>query len=156
MDYIVPRGPCRQTSSILSSRCPCLRFMVHPAAAANSFQCDGCGHHASFHELRSNSDEVFRSRWAREDGSFDREAYEADEEVQEILAKRRRLGYTKPMHSTDNLTMPQKAQSTLVDKPRSAFVTEPMWPPEPKKRKAATSARAAHNFEKTFDDLDPA
>ena len=92
--------------------------MIHPAAAANSFACDGCGHHASFHEMRSESEEYFSGRWTRPDGTFDREAYDADEEVQEALAKKRRLGYTKPMHSSGNLTMPHKAQSTLMDGPK--------------------------------------
>ena len=132
MSYKFPRGPCRQTSTILSSRCPCLRFMIHPSAASNSFSCDGCGHHASFHEMRSESEEYVQGRWTREDGTFDRDAYEADEEVQEVMAKRRRLGYMKPMYSSGDLTMPHKAQSTLVDGPQ-------------KKRKGQT---------KTFDDLD--
>ena len=67
--------------------------------------------------MRSESEDYISGRWTREDGTFDREAYEADEEVQEVLAKRRRLGYTKPMHSSGNLTMPHKAHSTLVDGP---------------------------------------
>ena len=82
--------------------------------------------------MRSESEEYVQGRWTREDGTFDRDAYEADEEVQEVMAKRRRLGYMKPMYSSGELTMPHKAQSTLVDGPQ-------------KKRKGQT---------KTFDDLD--
>lgn len=82
--------------------------------------------------MRSESEEYIQGRWTREDGTFDREAYEADEEVQEVMAKRRRLGYTKPMHSPGDMTMPHKAQSTLIERPNG-------------KRKG---------HPKTFDDLD--
>jgi hypothetical protein len=104
--------------------------MIHPGAAPTSFLCDGCNHHASFHEMRNKQEETIRARWTREDGSFDREAYEADEEVQEVLAKRKRLGYNKPMYSSVDHVMPGKAQSTLVEGP-------------PKKRKS---------IGKSFDD----
>ena len=40
--------------------------------------------------MRSESEEYISGRWTRADGTFDREAYEADEEVQEVLAKKRR------------------------------------------------------------------
>lgn len=43
---------------MLSPGCPCLRFMLNPLQAASSFACDGCGHHASFHNLRNPSEEV--------------------------------------------------------------------------------------------------
>lgn len=42
---------------MLSPCCPCLRFMLNPLQAASSFACDGCGHHASFHNLRNPSEE---------------------------------------------------------------------------------------------------
>ena len=110
--------------------------MIHPSAASSSFSCDGCGHHASFHEMRSESDELVQGRWTREDGTFDRDAYEADEEVQEVLAKKRRLGYTKPMYSSGDFTMSHKAQSTLMDGP------------QPQKKRRGSG--------KTFEDLDSA
>lgn len=31
--------------------------MLNPLQAASSFLCDGCGHHASFHNLRNPSEE---------------------------------------------------------------------------------------------------
>ncbi|RPA98578.1 hypothetical protein L873DRAFT_1686961 [Choiromyces venosus 120613-1] len=57
MNYQVPRGKC---PSVLSTSCPCLRFMLNPLQAASSFACDGCGHHASFHNLKNpgEDDEV--------------------------------------------------------------------------------------------------
>lgn len=42
---------------MLSPGCPCLRFMLNPLQAASSFACDGCGHHASFHNLRNPNEE---------------------------------------------------------------------------------------------------
>lgn len=32
--------------------------MLNPLQAASSFACDGCGHHASFHNLRNPTEEV--------------------------------------------------------------------------------------------------
>jgi hypothetical protein len=91
--------------------------MIHPIKAPTSFECDGCGHHASFHQMQNKIDEAITSRWTREDGSFDREAYEMDEEVQEVLAKRKRLGIQGDMTSNGNILMPDKARSTLVGQP---------------------------------------
>ncbi|KAG0130450.1 hypothetical protein HOY82DRAFT_371603 [Tuber indicum] len=51
MNYQVPRGKCVHKLGVLSTSCPCLRFMLNPLQAASSFACDGCGHHASFHNL---------------------------------------------------------------------------------------------------------
>lgn len=68
--------------------------------------------------MRNKTDDAIKARWTRDDGTFDREAYEADEEVQEVLAKRRRLGYHKPMYSSadaSNHSMPEKAQRHLLD-----------------------------------------
>lgn len=117
MSYIPPKGPCNHKASIVSAACTCLRFMIHPIKAPTSFDCDGCGHHASYHAMQNKIDDSITSRWTREDGSFDREAYEADEEVQEVLAKRKRLGIERDMTSNGDLLMPDKARSTLVGQP---------------------------------------
>lgn len=37
--------------------------MVHPLKAATSFECDGCGHHASFHKLDNPEDEESVGNW---------------------------------------------------------------------------------------------
>ncbi|KAI5805853.1 hypothetical protein EDC01DRAFT_268314 [Geopyxis carbonaria] len=61
MNYSIPRGKCVHKPSMLSPSCPCLRFMLNPLQAASSFACDGCGHHASFHNLKGpEDDEGFR------------------------------------------------------------------------------------------------
>lgn len=62
MSYTPPRGPCSQKLSIMST-CACYRFMVHPLKAATSFDCDGCGHHASFHQMENPAEEEAASRW---------------------------------------------------------------------------------------------
>ncbi|KAL8865934.1 MAG: hypothetical protein Q9174_006600 [Haloplaca sp. 1 TL-2023] len=68
MQYAPPRGPCFQKSSILTS-CPCFRFMLHPLKGATSFECDGCGHHASFHKKENREDEEIERRWKDADAS---------------------------------------------------------------------------------------
>lgn len=62
MSYTPPRGACSQKLSIMST-CPCHRFMVHPLKAATSFDCDGCGHHASFHQMENPAEEEAARRW---------------------------------------------------------------------------------------------
>lgn len=62
MSYAPPRGPCSHKSSILTS-CPCYRFMLHPLKGSTSFECDGCGHHASFHKMDNKEDEESVRRW---------------------------------------------------------------------------------------------
>jgi hypothetical protein len=70
--------------------------------------------HASFHKMENRVDEAVVSHWKLADGTFDREAYIMDEEVQEILAKRRRQGITREMSSIAATGMPDKAKSTLM------------------------------------------
>ncbi|KAK6500415.1 hypothetical protein TWF481_010759 [Arthrobotrys musiformis] len=65
MSYPIPRGPCLQKSSLISAGCSCQRFMVHPLKATTSFDCDGCGHHASFHKMKSHEEEVENAAKAR-------------------------------------------------------------------------------------------
>jgi hypothetical protein len=41
--------------------------MVHPLKAASSFECDGCGHHASFHKMDNQKEEEITRRWKVEE-----------------------------------------------------------------------------------------
>ncbi|KAK4503399.1 hypothetical protein PRZ48_004314 [Zasmidium cellare] len=73
MEYQPPRGRCNYKTSILSS-CPCLRFMLHPVKAgflraATSFDCDGCGHHASFHSLENEDEDKVLKKWAENESN---------------------------------------------------------------------------------------
>jgi hypothetical protein len=88
--------------------------MIHPVKAATSFECDGCGHHASFHKMENPSEEECVKRWSTVDGYFDREAYSNDEEVLEVLAKRRKLGIKEHFSSFADVAMPEKAKATLM------------------------------------------
>ncbi|TKA52030.1 hypothetical protein B0A55_12741, partial [Friedmanniomyces simplex] len=36
--------------------------------AATSFECDGCGHHASFHSLENPSEDAVLRKWAQQEG----------------------------------------------------------------------------------------
>ncbi|KAI2486650.1 hypothetical protein Ptr902_00783 [Pyrenophora tritici-repentis] len=66
MNYVPPRGQCNHKASLLSSTCPCLRFMLHPLKVASSYECDGCGHHASFHSMENKAEDEIRKRWETE------------------------------------------------------------------------------------------
>ncbi|KAF2091668.1 hypothetical protein K490DRAFT_61100 [Saccharata proteae CBS 121410] len=79
MGYTPPRGSCNFKQSLVSNKCPCLRFMVHPLKASKSstvrtgtgnvtvstsFECDGCSHHASFHNMSNAVDDAVVAAWA--------------------------------------------------------------------------------------------
>lgn len=93
MNYTPPRGSCNFKGGIMSGTCPCLRFMLHPvkvsddtdvlfhsqisrnpcekcstaktntSQAATSFECDGCSHHASFHNLENPKEDEILQKW---------------------------------------------------------------------------------------------
>ena len=89
-NYTPPRGQCNYKPSIMSAKCPCLRFMLHPlkvlappslivretrtiqsvgansAQSTSSFECDGCAHHASFHSMENKEEDEIRKRWEQE------------------------------------------------------------------------------------------
>ncbi|KAF1825239.1 uncharacterized protein K489DRAFT_308622, partial [Dissoconium aciculare CBS 342.82] len=93
MNYKPPRGRCNHKSSLISS-CTCLRFMLHPVKvrprcaeqmAATSFECDGCGHHASFHSLENVAEDAILKKWSVE------ASREASQSSTSAVKKRRRL-----------------------------------------------------------------
>ncbi|SMY23400.1 unnamed protein product [Zymoseptoria tritici ST99CH_1A5] len=63
MSYTPPRGRCNHKPGYLST-CPCLRFMLHPVKAATSFECDGCGHHASYHSMDNPEEDAILQKWS--------------------------------------------------------------------------------------------
>ncbi|KAF1981009.1 hypothetical protein K402DRAFT_343312 [Aulographum hederae CBS 113979] len=73
MEYTPPRGPCNHKTSLMSPACACLRFMLHPLKSATTFDCDGCGHHASFHSMENKADEAIIQRWKTEEADRERE-----------------------------------------------------------------------------------
>ena len=82
-----------------------MRFMIHPLKAASSFECDGCGHHASFHKMDNQKEEEIAKRWKVEEsgkaqsnpqrlweGGFDMiDISKDDDDEIEWLSKRRRI-----------------------------------------------------------------
>lgn len=72
--------------------------MIHPLKAASSFDCDGCGHHASFHRMESKEEEEIARRWKAEEMAKEVQLVEREAEqkrLQEIFEnagpKRRRI-----------------------------------------------------------------
>ncbi|KAL2046694.1 hypothetical protein ABVK25_011608 [Lepraria finkii] len=90
MEYVPPRGPCSQKTSMVSS-CACYRFMIHPLKVATSFDCDGCGHHASFHRMESKEEEEIVRRWKVEETSRENAQARVQEVFESVAPKRRRI-----------------------------------------------------------------
>ena len=72
--------------------------MIHPLKAATSFECDGCGHHASFHKMENAPDEETVRRWKDMETLRDQRhervvsLIDVDAEVHEVVpAKRRKI-----------------------------------------------------------------
>ncbi|CAD0090712.1 unnamed protein product [Aureobasidium mustum] len=61
MNYTPPRGSCNFKNGMISNKCPCLRFMLHPV------KCDGCGHHASYHNLDNPSEDAILAKWSAQE-----------------------------------------------------------------------------------------
>lgn len=64
--------------------------MIHPVKAATSFECDGCGHHASFHQLENKEEREIIARWQTADRNSIQEASRVSQDVQEIRAPKRK------------------------------------------------------------------
>lgn len=45
--------------------------MIHPLKASTSFECDGCGHHASFHKMDNHQDDETVRQWKSEQEADD-------------------------------------------------------------------------------------
>ncbi|KAF2830851.1 hypothetical protein CC86DRAFT_379074 [Ophiobolus disseminans] len=84
MNYVPPRGQCNFKQSVLSPKCPCLRFMLHPLKSASSYECDGCNHHASFHSMENKAEDEIKKRWEQEA----KDKADREEEAQQRPKKR--------------------------------------------------------------------
>lgn len=105
MDYKPPRGGCNHKASLISGTCPCLRFMLHPVKvnitlanlisccitdciqAATSFDCDGCGHHASFHSLENTAENAILEKWSEQEAIESQSTVGASKKRRRIAAK---------------------------------------------------------------------
>lgn len=126
MGYVPPRGQCNFKQSLMSPRCPCLRFMLHPlkvkshlfhvasntdqSKSSSSYECDGCGHHASFHSMENRSDDEIRKKWEQEA----KERAEREAEVAQRPKKRpRAIEYRNDADDTLNVEPTYKSRSSL-------------------------------------------
>ncbi|KAF1845038.1 uncharacterized protein K460DRAFT_405317 [Cucurbitaria berberidis CBS 394.84] len=131
MNYVPPRGPCNHKLSVLSPKCPCLRFMLHPLKSSSSYECDGCAHHASFHSMENKYEDEVRKRWAQEA----KDTAEREEEVQQRPKKRVRAieySYSNNALHENELEEPATGNSRGAAKGRGAAA---------KKRVASTRAK---------------
>ncbi|MCJ1393294.1 hypothetical protein MMC18_006166 [Xylographa bjoerkii] len=113
MSYVPPRGPCGYKSSLMTPACGCLRFMIHPVKAATSFECDGCSHHASYHQMENKAENEIISGWKVADRALEQEKYHEDEADQN-RPKRKRLEITQGTVLNSNMGTPENTRSTLV------------------------------------------
>ncbi|KAF3006570.1 hypothetical protein E8E13_006642 [Curvularia kusanoi] len=90
MGYVPPRGQCNFKQSIVSPRCPCLRFMLHPMKSSSSYECDGCNHHASFHSMENKAEDEIRKKWEQEAKD---KANREEEAAQRPKKRPRAIGY---------------------------------------------------------------
>ena len=117
MSYTPPRGSCSHKPSVLLPSCACLRFMIHPLKAATSFECDGCGHHASFHQMRNKlEEEEEKAAAARWDLNKDHEAYERDEDIREVLGPGKRSRFMIEEGGAENevVEVPAKGRDMMT------------------------------------------
>ncbi|KAF2096576.1 hypothetical protein NA57DRAFT_78181 [Rhizodiscina lignyota] len=84
MDYVPPRGSCNHKDGIMYPKCSCMRFMLHPLKSATSFDCDGCGHHASFHNMENKDDEEIIKRWETQEQGQNPEKPQKKRRLKEI------------------------------------------------------------------------
>jgi hypothetical protein len=63
-------------------------ILIHPRQAATSFDCDGCGHHASFHSLENAAEEAILKKWSEQEAN--------SQETTEGATKKRRRIAEKP------------------------------------------------------------
>ena len=119
MAYTAPRGPCSQKLSMLTS-CPCYRFMIHPMKASTSFDCDGCGHHASYHRLQNEQEEETAKRWkveqAEKTKEIQRRQWRSVEEVMEELAPKRKRIAAPPQYGENGTAEESELVEIIEDR----------------------------------------
>ncbi|KAJ4989510.1 hypothetical protein SVAN01_05045 [Stagonosporopsis vannaccii] len=117
MGYVPPRGQCNFKQSIMSPRCPCLRFMLHPLKSSSSYECDGCNHHASFHSMENKAEDEIRRKWEQEAKD---KAEQEKEATQRPKKRPRAIGY---LDEADDVMKDLELEPLLdgaVDKRRSS------------------------------------
>jgi hypothetical protein len=96
-----------------------MRFMLHPlkvsfqfilqrvastgytkltiSQSSSTFECDGCAHHASFHNLENKAEDEVRKRW-----EVEQKAKEAEAQLNNAAKSRKRLRLTEGPKTANN------------------------------------------------------
>lgn len=83
--------------------------MIHPLKAATSFECDGCGHHASFHKMDNRQDEEYERQWKSQQQTLD-----ADQACKQTF--RRSVAARVESQGSEQRQRQQRQQRQLEDK----------------------------------------
>ena len=101
--------------------------MIHPVKAATSFECDGCGHHASFHKMENKADDETVNRWKVTEAEKDQE--NSFLEVSQRVSKRQRLALEDSVWRKDDVLEPKaKRTSTRISKRGAPLRTKKATP----------------------------
>ncbi|KAF2874407.1 hypothetical protein BDV95DRAFT_592490 [Massariosphaeria phaeospora] len=148
MQYVPPQGPCNYKLSLMSPKCPCLRFMLHPLKSGSSFECDGCSHHASFHSMENKAEDEIRKRWEQEARDKDKKQQEEDQVASRPKKRLREIEYNTGAAKAANVRLlgngvvPPDEDDASV---RSAAEAGKTTTRRPKPRRAPARARGARN-----------
>jgi len=91
--------------------------MIHPLKAATSFECDGCGHHASFHKMDNQTDEETVLRWKAFDTDRDQH-YAQQSHIMDTYGEAFGKGASKRRRIEDGPTEEDTAAEEVVELPR--------------------------------------
>lgn len=82
--------------------------------AATSFDCDGCGHHASFHSLENVAEDAILKKWTTEQVTAKGDA------TASVVSKKRRRIAEKPNDDVQILELSDDAFPKTTPKPARA------------------------------------
>jgi len=71
--------------------------MLHPLKSSSTFECDGCSHHASFHNLENKAEDEVQKRW-----EIEQKARETEAQANNTLKSRKRPRQIEAAASTSN------------------------------------------------------
>lgn len=120
-----------------------LRIALTDGQSSSSYECDGCGHHASFHNMENKTEDEIRKRWEIEA----KEKAELDDEAQQRPKKRTRaIEYSKEGEDAEWVSA---AMADLLQETRSKSKASAV----PKKRTTRLAGtRAKNKISEIVDD----
>jgi hypothetical protein len=81
--------------------CFCSCQHTCPKQAATSFECDGCGHHASYHNLDNPSEDAILAKWSAQD----RNTSAQQQQQQPTSSRNKRKRITSQPHDDNQSTI---------------------------------------------------